>query len=83
LSFDDYFGSCLCLQITAGGFHSLASGEDGQRATELGVMIKIQLGLGAGIIMGQKNDRVYIATANHGVRLGTDYFRPISPTIKL
>jgi len=61
----------FCLQITAGGFHALASGEDGQRATELVVMIQSQLGLGAGIIFGRKDDRVYIAAANHVVRQGT------------
>lgn len=61
----------FCLQITAGGFHALASDDDGQRPTELVVMIQSQLGLGAGIIFGRKDDRVYIATANHVVRQGT------------
>ena len=70
------------LQTTVDGVSAQAVGDDEGQTIQLVVMIKSQLGLGAGILFGRKDDRIYIATSNHVVRRGTTEAQDIHVMLK-
>jgi ankyrin repeat protein len=50
--------------------HPYVAPDQQERGMDLVVMIRGELGSGAGIILSHENNRIYIATANHVVRQG-------------
>jgi ankyrin repeat protein/S1-C subfamily serine protease len=53
-----------------------AQAQDLERTSQLIVMIETENTLGAGIVFGRQNDRIYIATANHVVRKAGEAAHP-------
>lgn len=56
--------------------------EELDRALELVVMLRSELGSGAGILVSHEGDRVYLATANHVVRQGGEEAQKIEVQLK-
>jgi hypothetical protein len=68
-------GARFCVSLVLGVIVAPgATGQDDQSVARLVVMIQGKIGdapsVGAGIVVGIGNDRLYIATANHVVRQG-------------
>lgn len=70
------------LHAAAAAVHAEVLSDEEAQTTELIVMIKSRLGIGAGIIFGSRDDRIYIATSNHVVRRGSKEASDIQVALK-